>query len=40
MGGRGGGEGGGGGMHAGALPEHGAHLLCISVPIQTFNMLK
>ena len=24
----------------GALPEHSAHLLCISVPIQTFNMLK
>jgi len=26
--------------HAGTLPEHSAHLLCISVPIQTFNMLK
>lgn len=26
--------------HAGALPEHSAHLLCISVPIQTFNTLK
>lgn len=26
--------------HADTLPEHSAHLLCISVPIQTFNMLK
>lgn len=25
---------------AGTLPEHSAHLLCISEPIQTYNMLK